>query len=116
MIRNATINDAQAVSDIYNYFVLNTTVTFEEVAISAEEMARRIHEVQIRHRWLVYEEGGKVAGFTYAGMWKPRSAYRHTVEASIYIEAAYRGKGIGRQLYSALVSELESLDILAKRY
>lgn len=113
MIRNATINDATAIADIYNYFVINTVVTFEEEPVTAVEMWNRINEVQEKYCWLVCELGGKVVGYAYAGKWKVRSAYKHTVESSIYLAPGNEGKGIGKKLYAELLDRLRSLGIHA---
>ena len=66
MIRNATYNDAAAITEIYNYYVLNTAFTFEEAPVSPDEMQRRITDVQIRFPWLVFEENGLIIGYAYA--------------------------------------------------
>jgi L-amino acid N-acyltransferase YncA len=113
MIRPANANDSTAISYIYNYYVLNTVVTFEETPVSAAEMQKRVEEVQQNYSWLVWEEHGVVIAYAYAGQWKPRSAYKHTVESSIYLDPAHTGKGIGKQLYSQLMQELRSLPIHA---
>lgn len=113
MIRSANNADTQAIADIYNYFVLNTVVTFEEEPVSNDEMAQRIWEVQKSYVWLLYELNGRVVGYAYAGKWKARSAYRHTVESSIYLDPSYTGKGIGKQLYEALIDALLTLDVHA---
>jgi len=113
MIRNATYKDAAAIAEIYNYYVLNTVVTFEEAPVSPDEMQRRITDVQIRFPWLVFEENGLIIGYAYAGPWKPRSAYRNSVESSVYLQPTHIGKGIGRILYSKLINELRDLNIHA---
>jgi len=107
-IRPATAADAHAVAAIYNPHVLNTIVTFEEVPVPDVEMARRIDEISRQGTWLVHEIQGTVTGYAYAGPWKTRSAYRYTVESSIYVSDAYAGRGIGRRLYSALLDELRA--------
>ena len=113
MIRNATYNDAAAITEIYNYYVLNTAFTFEEAPVSPDEMQRRITDVQIRFPWLVFEENGLIIGYAYACPWKPRTAYRNTVESSVYLQPTHTGKGIGRILYSKLINELRDLNIHA---
>ncbi|MCD6013531.1 MAG: phosphinothricin acetyltransferase [Flavipsychrobacter sp.] len=113
MIRSANIKDAQAIADIYNYFVMNTVVTFEEEPVTPDEMWNRIKEVQEKYCWLVYEAEGKVVGYAYAGKWKVRSAYKHTVESSIYLAPGNEGKGIGKKLYAELIAQLKALGIHA---
>jgi L-amino acid N-acyltransferase YncA len=101
MIRNATYTDAAAIAEVYNHYVLNTVVTFEELAISAEEMWSRVEAVQLAgYPWLVFEEDRKVAGYAYANAWKVRAAYRHSVEISVYLGPSFTGRGLGKLLYT----------------
>ena len=111
MIRNATIDDVAAICNIYNHYVLNTTVTFEEEAVSPIQMVKRIGDVQSKYPWLVYESEGSIIGYAYANAWKPRAAYRHTVEVSVYLDPAHTGKGLGKEIYAALIKRLEPLNI-----
>ena len=106
-IRFVRREDAEDIADIYNFYVLNTEVSFEEEAVSAEAMAGRIDSKIGKYPWIIYEEDGKVLGYAYVGAWKERSAYRHTVEDTIYVKASERGKGIGRKLFEALMEEVE---------
>lgn len=113
MIRNAASKDAQAICDIYNYYVLNTIVTFEEDAVLAEDMAERIMKVSEKYVWLVYEQDEEIVGYAYAGEWKSRCSYRFSVESSVYLKNGFSGKGIGSKLYDALLTELEKTNIHA---
>ena len=113
MIRAASLTDAAALAGIYNPYVRGTTITFEEVAVTPEEMASRIETVTQTLPWFVCEVQGAVVGYAYATPWKARSAYRRTVESAIYIDAAHAGRGIGRQLYEALLAELKARGIHA---
>jgi L-amino acid N-acyltransferase YncA len=102
-IRAASLADAAQIADIYNYYVANTVITFEEHPVSADEMSARIVEVRTQDLpWLVAEADGSVVGFSYATRWKARSAYRHSVETTIYLKDGHSGRGVGRTLYSAL--------------
>ena len=112
MLRPATIRDAGAIAGIYNHYVLNTIVTFEEDAVPVTEMTERIAEIaKSGLPWLVWEEGGKLAGYTYAGKWKSRCAYRYSVESTVYLDQTATGHGIGTQLYTALIESLRSRSI-----
>lgn len=113
MIRHASSADAEAIKDIYNYYVLNTVVTFEEEAVTAHEMQMRMADAQREHVWLVYEADEVVVGYAYASKWKVRSAYKHSVESSVYLSPNVTGKGIGKALYSALIAELKKQDVHA---
>ena len=113
MIRPAIHADAQALVDIYNPYVLGTTITFEELAVAPEEMASRIRTVTQALPWLVVEDQGTVVGYAYATPWKARSAYRRTVESAIYVDLSHAGQGLGTQLYEALLAELKKQSIHA---
>jgi phosphinothricin acetyltransferase len=88
--------------------VRDTVVTFEEIPVSADEMARRIEDIGARFPWLVWEDGGTVVGYAYASAWKSRSAYRFAVESTIYLTTSRHRSGIGTKLYGALLAELKS--------
>jgi L-amino acid N-acyltransferase YncA len=105
-IRFVRIEDANSIIDIYNYYVLNTEISFEKEAVTIEEMSKRIEEKIKKYPWIVYEENGKVLGYAYVGKWKERSAYRHTVEDTIYVKESERGKGIGQKLFDGLMEEV----------
>lgn len=111
MLRHCTPSDAAAIVQIYNHYVRETFITFEEDPVSVDEMARRITEVTARYPWLVWEESGALAGYAYATLWKSRTAYRHSVEATIYLERGMTGRGIGVRLYGALLRELEKMGV-----
>jgi L-amino acid N-acyltransferase YncA len=113
MIRSATAADAQAVCAIYNHFILQSTVTFEEAAITPDDMAARIDAGSGRLPFLLAELDGAVAGYAYAAPWKTRSAYRHTVESSVYVAPGFAGMGLGSRLYQALLQDLRERDVHA---
>lgn len=113
MIRNAKPEDAQAICAIYNYYVLNTIVTFEEDTVFADDMADRINKVLEKYVWLVYEQEGEIVGYAYAGEWKSRCSYRFSVESSVYLKNGFSGNGIGSKLYDALLRELNKTNIHA---
>lgn len=103
------MSDAQAISDIYKYYITDTTITFEEQLVSAAQMAGRIQEILAASLpWLVIEQSGRVVGYAYASKWKARSAYRYSVETSVYLQHGIAGKGLGSQLYQALFDALKA--------
>jgi L-amino acid N-acyltransferase YncA len=111
-IRPAALNDAEGVARIYNHYILNTVVTFEEEAVSADEMARRISEITSASLpWLVAEQAGRIVGYAYAGKWKPRHGYRFSVEITVYLDPEVTGHGFGFRLYESLFTELRSRSI-----
>ncbi len=85
-IREVKRVDAAQIVEIYNYYIESTAISFEEEPVSVETMEQRIGEIlSYGLPWLVAEKQGKVVGYAYAGRWKPRSAYRFTIEPSIYV-------------------------------
>ncbi|MDO9594037.1 MAG: N-acetyltransferase family protein [Lutibacter sp.] len=109
MIRTVTLEDAQEIAEIYNYYVLNSCVTFEEFEVSIEEMRGRIEATNSKFPWLVFEKDSEILGYAYATMWKPRSAYKHTVESTVYLKKAATKNGIGSLLYAGLIDQLTDL-------
>lgn len=108
IIRAATMQDAEGVVDIYNYYVTNTVVTFEEEPLSASDFTQRIQDVQsTSFPWLVAEHNGDILGYAYAVPWKNRSAYRFSAEVTIYLHPAHGGRGIGSRLYETLFAILQ---------
>jgi phosphinothricin acetyltransferase len=108
VIRPATPDDAAAIAHIYNYYIQNTTITFEEQPVSAAEISARIGEVTSASLpWLVAEDAGRLSGYAYATKWKARSAYRFSVEVTVYLDQDCLGRGLGSQLYTALFASLK---------
>jgi L-amino acid N-acyltransferase YncA len=109
MIRSATRADAESIVRIYNHYVLNTTITFEEEAVSSEEMADRITEVASSSLpWGVLEQDGHLVGYAYATKWKERFAYRFSVESTVYLAPDLGGRGLGTKLYEVLLAQLKA--------
>jgi L-amino acid N-acyltransferase YncA len=109
-LRPCNANDLPEICDIYNHYIANTTITFEEEAISVEELGSRVSSYTRSHPWLVCVVDKAVVGYAYARKWHERSAYRHSVEATVYIKHTETGKGYGRALYQKLFHDLEKLD------
>lgn len=108
-IRPATLADAASIVAIYNPYVLDTTISFEEQAVSEQDMAERMRKVDEQGLpWLVVELHGEVLGYAYATRWRVRHAYRFAVETSVYFAAAARGQGLGSRLYRALLQQLRA--------
>lgn len=106
MIRSATPADAAAICVIYNHYVLETAITFEEAAVRPVEMESRIRETFPALPWLVWDHDGSIHGYAYASKWMGRCAYRHSAEVTIYLDPASTGRGAGSQLYQALLADL----------
>jgi L-amino acid N-acyltransferase YncA len=111
-IRAAAAADAAAIARIYNQYVADTIVTFEEDPVAADDMASRIRDIQSASLpWFVAERNGEVVGYAYAGKWKARRGYRIAVEVTVYVDTASGGIGIGSGLYTKLLAELKSIGI-----
>ena len=107
MIRPVHYNDAQAITSIYNYYVINDTATFDEKVFEPSYFESKIKEVTKYYPWIVYELNSEVIGYAYASVWKPRSAYDKTVEVSVYLKPGTVKKGIGSILYKHLLAILK---------
>jgi phosphinothricin acetyltransferase len=106
-IRTAHDDDAQAIAAIYNPYILNTTISFEEEPVSDAAMAQRVADVQSGGLpWLVAERDGKLLGYAYATKWRVRHAYRFSVESSVYLAPEAARQGVGTALYTALLQQL----------
>jgi len=109
MIRDVQKEDAERICEIYNHYVENSIITFEEQVVSVSEMQNRIQETSAKFPWLVYEEYGSILGYAYVSSWKSRCAYRYSVESTVYLSKTSVGKGIGSQLYETLIARLRTL-------
>jgi L-amino acid N-acyltransferase YncA len=103
LIRAVEESDTASIAAIYNHYVANTIVTFEEEPVSPADMSQRISAVSSASLpWLVAEEAGRIAGYAYASPWKSRPAYRFSVESTVYVDPNATGRGIGSALYEHL--------------
>lgn len=111
VIRPSSAADIPAIAAIYAHAVQHGTASFELDPPSEEEMARRRAAIlEGGYPYLVAERDGAILGYAYAGAYRPRPAYRSTVEDSIYVAPQAQGQGIGRALLEALIRECEALD------
>lgn len=104
VIRDAAPADAARLAAIYAHYVATTVITFDETAMSPDEWAAKVAGIQ-GAGWpvLVAEAGGDVLGYAYVTQFRPKSAYRFSVEDSIYLAPEATGRGIGRPLLAALI-------------
>jgi phosphinothricin acetyltransferase len=110
MIRPVRPGDAASIAGIYNYYIENSTITFEEIPLSVREMEERILKISAKYPWLVWESDD-ITGYAYVNTWKERAAYRYAAELSIYLNHGCRGKGIGRELLGRLLEEVRKTGI-----
>lgn len=109
-MRPASADDLPAVHAIYAHHVLKGLASFEEAPPSLDEIRRR-HADVLGHGlpWLVADFSGQVAGYGYCSLYRSRSAYRHTLEDSVYVRQDMLGKGVGSALLAALLERCEAL-------
>lgn len=104
-IRDARLEDMPDIREIYNHYVANSTVTFDEVPQTLRELRSKFQHVsKLKMPFLVAESPSQqVLGYAYVYPWKEKAAYRYTVENSIYLRAASTGKGLGTVLMAELI-------------
>ncbi|WP_188259215.1 GNAT family N-acetyltransferase [Azospirillum tabaci] len=103
-IRDSRPDDLRRIQTIYTHHVLTGTASFEEAPPGLDELARRRDDVLVRGMpYVVAETDGRVIGYAYAGPYRLRSAYRYSVEDSIYLDPECTGRGAGRALLAALI-------------
>jgi L-amino acid N-acyltransferase YncA len=114
LIRPATADDAESIAEIYNHYIRETIITFEEEPVSPEQIRQRLAQIaRLGLPWIVAEPdrplaGGSLLGYAYAGVFRERASYRHTVETAVYLSPGAQGQGIGTALYRQLLSLLQS--------
>jgi phosphinothricin acetyltransferase len=108
MIRPVKESDAEAIADIYNYYIENTVITFEEIPLSPAEMCARILNISANYPYLVREDEGELTGYAYVNIWKERTAYKFSAEASVYLKHGCQGKGRGKELLGNLLEAIKT--------
>lgn len=113
MLRDATVDDAEAIAQIYAYYCTKTTVTFQTVPSTAEEVAMGIAADPAGGQlpYLVAVLDGQVVGYSYATLLRAREGYASSCESGIYLKFTHRGRGIGSMLLAGLIHRCEALDI-----
>jgi L-amino acid N-acyltransferase YncA len=99
--------DARDCLSIYAPFITDTAVSFEEVVPSLQEFQERMRASMQTHPWLVFEDNRTVSGYAYASQFRTRAAYRWAADVSVYVAPGHHGRGVGRQLYTALFARLK---------
>ena len=111
-IRDAQLEDAERLLEIYSYYVLNTAVSFEYDVPSLEEFKERIKNTKKKYPYLVCEKDGKIIGYVYASAYSSRESYSWTVSTSIYVDKDCRRQGVGSLLYKELELRLKEIGII----
>ena len=107
MIRPATVDDAEALVNIYNPYITDSVITFEEEPLTKEDFAGRIqHVLEGGYPYFVAEEDGRILCYAYASQFRTRYSYRFTCESTVYLDQNAKGHGLGTHLYEVLIDEL----------
>ena len=106
MIREFHPKDTQQLLEIYNYYVLNSVVTFDDEVLSLEVFTEKVNRINSVYPFIVFEENNEILGYAYGSKFRPKPAYQNTTESTIYLKHTDQGKGIGTKLYSRLIALL----------
>ena len=109
--RIATLEDCQAILDIYADYIKNTAITFEYEVPSTEAFRQRMENILAKYPYVVAQCGSKVVGYAYAGVFKDRAAYDWACEVSIYLHPDVQKQGIGKRLYAYLEGYLKKMGL-----
>jgi L-amino acid N-acyltransferase YncA len=108
VVRPAVPADAEAVAEIFAHYVVTSVATFEEVPPTAADWRRRLGELSRQQLPFLVAQGvqdaGTVCGYAYASPWRPKPAYRYTVEDTVYISPGHTGRGVGSALLAGLLA------------
>jgi phosphinothricin acetyltransferase len=109
LVRPVRSNDASGLADIYNFYILNSNATFETKELASDEMMARIEDcASDGYPYFVSEDNGWLAGYAYGRRFRPREAYRHSVEISVYVRPGFENMRVGTRLYDHLIPELQA--------
>lgn len=111
IIREVKKEDVPRLAEIYNYYILNTNVTFEEEAVTVGEFLNRVSRIKKSYPYLVAEKNGAVIGYAYLDVFNARAAYRYTADLSIYFDKNFAHKGAGGVIYAAIEAAAEKQGI-----
>lgn len=111
-VRNAVLEDAGRILEIYSYYVQNTAISFEYETPTLDEWKARMVRTMSRYPYLVIEEDGVIRGYSYAGAFVGRAAYDWSCEMTIYLDHNVQKRGMGRKLYEAMEQALKKMGIL----
>ncbi len=112
VFRNATLDDAPRILEIYKYYVERTVITFEWTVPTLEEFKGRMKRTMEKYPYIVAVQDGKIIGYSYIGAFVGREAYDWAVETTIYLDAAERHHGAGKALYLVMEEICRRMNIL----
>ena len=107
MIRPVKTTDIEQLVEIYNHYIRETTITFEEAEVDVINFADRVQKISSKFPFLVYEDQRRILGYAYANTFRERIAYRFTTETSVYVRHNGSRAGVGSALYSRLIELLK---------
>ncbi|WP_248723471.1 GNAT family N-acetyltransferase [Seonamhaeicola sp. ML3] len=107
MIRAFQEGDTHQLLDIYNYYVLNSVVTFDDEPLSLKAFTEKVNRINSEYPFIVFEEKNELLGYAYGSRFRPKPAYKHSVEVTVYVKNGVQGKKIGTRLYDSLLSDLK---------
>lgn len=110
--RNATLEDAERILEIYKYYIEKTVITFEWELPTLEEFKGRMKHIMEKYPYIVAIQNKKIIGYAYVGSFVGRKAYDWAVETTIYLDANERHHGVGKKLYSVIEDILKRMNIL----
>lgn len=108
MIRAFQHNDAEALLDIYNHYVLHSVATFDDAPLEIAVFSEKLNHIAEVYPILVFEENNNILGYAYGSQFRPKPAYKNTVETTVYVKHGEHGKQIGTKLYTELLSLLKA--------
>jgi len=112
-IRDASGDDAETLAEIYNHYIVTSTVTFDTELKTADERRVWLDSREAFHPVIVAEENGRVLGYAALSGWAVRPAWRHTAEAGVYLRPEATGKGVGAALLGELIERARTGDMHA---
>ncbi len=111
-VREAHIEDAARLIEIYAYYVEHTAITFEYTTPEIKEFQQRMRDIMRKYPYLVIERDGQIEGYAYARAFIGRSAYDWSCEMTVYLNHLLQGLGMGKILYQALEDRLKLMGIV----
>lgn len=113
-IRTANATDAPQIAEIYNYYIASSHATFELDPITGNQMLERMQAGWLAgHPFFVAESDGQLAGYAHGRQFRPRKAYLHSIEVSVYLKQEITGQGVATLLYGQLFDEIRKGDFHA---
>ncbi len=107
MVRTLDTKDIPQILDIYNYYVLNSEVTFDDKPFSFDMFFNKVQTIAKDFPFLVFEDNNTILGYAYGSKFRPKPGYNKTVESTVYIKHGEHGKQIGTRLYNELLNRLQ---------